>query len=224
MEGMVEYGMDVSKLKYAVSSATLNGETALAQKYNDVLKSTLFHKSWAMKQQACIDHPEDLKKAPEFGNILAIIANNDVLDGDHSLLENFLRNYFANIEGGHPVLVELSVLFNLDLKNIPGFWPSLFSWVKTHEGQHIPVHFQEAALLYEHLEHKGYLEGAPFDNEVIVNFQHFLALTQQYVNYPEEAVKDMYYTQFGHTFWYYYFFVKEQPGKKKSLTQSPYSS
>lgn len=220
MEGMVEYGMDVSVLKYFVLSSILNGETALAQKYNDILNSTLFYKSWAMKHQTFIDHPEGIQKSPEFENILTLTAYDDMLDGDHSMLENFLRNNFASMQGGPTALVELSILYNLELKSIDGFWPRLFFWARTQK--HIPVHFQEAALLYEHLEHKVNLAGAPFDKEVVTNFQNFLAFIQKYANYPEESVKMLYYNQFGDTFWYYYFFVKDDSTSKKSAEKTPY--
>lgn len=218
MEDMVEYGMSVSVLKYFVLSSLFNGETALAQKYNDVLKSTIYYRSWALEHQRFIDNPEEMEKESRFTNLLAITKIDDIIDLDQGKLEDFIRDFYANIQGGSKDIVELSIMFNLELKNIEGFWPRLFYWCGNIKG--IPVHFQEAALLFQELEHKYDLEGAPFDKEVIDNFKNFLNVTKNNSNYPPEVVKRNIYNQFGNTYWYYYSFENLSPedkNKNKSL-------
>lgn len=69
VELSIEYGWQVSRLKLLVKCALLNGEPELAQKYNNLLKRTLFHKKWAEKYQAYIDHPERMKHDREFARI-----------------------------------------------------------------------------------------------------------------------------------------------------------
>lgn len=69
VELSIEYGWQVSRLKLLVKCALLNGEPELARKYNNLLKQTLFHTSWAEKYQAYIDHPERIKQDPEFARI-----------------------------------------------------------------------------------------------------------------------------------------------------------
>lgn len=69
MELSVEFGWQVSRLKLLVKCALLNGERELARKYNNRLKKTLFHKTWAEKYQQYIDHPERMKQDPEFARI-----------------------------------------------------------------------------------------------------------------------------------------------------------
>lgn len=66
MELSVEYGWRVSSLKYMIKSALLQREFSLAQKYNDVLKKTAFHKDWAEKYQHYIDSPKRMKSDKEF--------------------------------------------------------------------------------------------------------------------------------------------------------------
>lgn len=70
VELSIEFGWQVSRLKLLVKCALLNGEQELAQKYNNRLKRTLFHKAWAEKYQQYIDHPEQMKQDPEFARIL----------------------------------------------------------------------------------------------------------------------------------------------------------
>jgi hypothetical protein len=215
MEGMVEYGLYPDVLKYFVRSSLLNGEIALAKKYNDVLLTTLFYKNWALQQQTFIDHPESIPNAPEYKKILALNAYDDVLDGDYGNMEAFLKNHFSHLREVPRELTELSVLFTLETKNIERFWPRFFRWVRFNMTSKVPVHFQEAALLYENLEHKVDLTGAPFDETVKANFRNYMSMVRQYGNYPEEALKQISYNQFGNTFWHYYFFVKDPLSKDK---------
>lgn len=72
MELSVEYGWRVSCLKYMVKCSLVNGELNLAQKYNDILKKTAFHKSWAEEYQQYIDYPERMKLNKEFISISGI--------------------------------------------------------------------------------------------------------------------------------------------------------
>lgn len=212
MEDMVEYGMSVSVLKYFVLSSLFNGETALAQKYNDLLKTTIFYRSWALEHQRYIDNPEEMTKESRFTNLFAITKIDDIISLDQGMLENFIRDFYVNIKGGSRDIAELSIMFNLEMKNIEGFWPRLFYWGGNIK--RIPVHFQEAALLFQELEHKYDLEGAPFDKEVIDNFKNFLNVTKSNSNYPPEVVKRNIYNQFGKTYWYYYFFENLSPEAK----------
>lgn len=73
MELSVEYGWRVSCLKYMVKCALLQGEYALANKYNNLLMKTAFHKDWAKKYQTYIDHPERMKENQEFTQISALM-------------------------------------------------------------------------------------------------------------------------------------------------------
>lgn len=214
MEGVVEYGFSISALKYFVLSSLMNSEIELARKYNEVLKSTLFYNSWAKKHQQFIDHSETIREAQELRNIFPLTAYDDVLNSDYYHLEAFLRNHFSRMTNVPSELTELSVLYNLEIKNNEQFWPRLFRWVKLNPDKRIPVHFQEAALLFADLQ-KMDLSGAPFDKEVIANFQNFMDMVRKNGNYPEETLKEMLYLPFGKTYWYYYFFMHSPEASSK---------
>jgi hypothetical protein len=213
MEGMVEYGLNVSFLRYFVLSSILSGETALAQKYNNVLMETYQYKTWAKNHQRFIDHPERIAESTEFRNIIPLTEFNDVLNEDYYNLESFLRIHYSTMTEVPKELTELSVLFNMDIKDDKRFWPRLFRWVKLHPNQRIPTHFQEAALLYADLT-KMDITGAPFDANVTTSFKNFLRMVQQYGNYPESAMKEAFAPVFGKTYWYYYFFLKGPQSEK----------
>ncbi len=208
MEDMVEYGMKVEYLKYMVKCALLNKEYILAQKYNDVLSKTLFHKQWAKKYQEYINKPELMDQDPEFISIKPLMAYNDLLDNDSNLIELYILNNFAYMQGGTPELAELSLQCSLLLKNIELFWPRFFLYVKNHD--RIPVHYQEAALLYDYLEGRVDISNIKFDPQIVARLENLIKLSQQYASQPEEYSKKIFKQSFGDTFWYYYFFVKDQ--------------
>lgn len=221
MEGMVEYGLNPYVLKHFVVSSIFNGERKLAQKYNNLLSGTLFYRKWAEEHQKFIDSEDAFKNDARFKKRLSLFSYSNLLDGDHGRMEDFIRYFFATIVGGNADITELSVLSNLQLKKIESFWPRLFYWASNTKN--IPVHFQEAALLFEHLEHKYNMADAPFSKEIRSNFALFLNYIDKYGNYPQEEAKQIFFNAFGKTYWYYYFFENNSvEDKNNKLT--PYSS
>lgn len=103
MEDMMSYGMKIENLKCFVKSCLLNKDIPLAEKYNDVLKKTLFHKSWARKYQKFIENQELIHSDPEFSKILPLLAYKDDLYVEHRhKLESFLSYSLASAYYGTP--------------------------------------------------------------------------------------------------------------------------
>lgn len=72
MEHTVQYGKRVFFLKYMVKDCLLNGDIQLAKKYNDILRSTMFHKKWAEEMNRYIEDPSLITKNKEFTDIMTI--------------------------------------------------------------------------------------------------------------------------------------------------------
>lgn len=205
MEDKVEYGMKVEYLKYMVKCALLNGEYKLAQKYNNVLLDTWFHKGWAEKYQRYIDNPKLIEEDAEFKSIIPLMAYKNALEGDGGLLEGYLVGDMVRLSGGPEPLVELSLQCALIQKDISAFWPRFILYARTHD--RLPVHYQEAALLYSFLEHKVDYRQFKISPAVEERFNRFISMSQQYAGIPEENLKGLFGEQYGDTFWYYYFFI-----------------
>lgn len=205
MQDMVNYGLKIENLKYFVKSCLLNNEFSLAKKYNDVLMKTLFHKSWAKKYQRFIENPEEIPSDPEFREILPLLFYENISYKDKkNMLESFLRNSFVTLSGGTPELLELSLQSSLEIKDVERFWMYFSYYVK--KNSYIPVHYQEAALLYAYFIGNIDISKYKFDKEVLNNFQKFVNLLQQYMQHSREESKLIFSKNFGNTFWYYYFF------------------
>lgn len=72
MEHSVQYGKRVFFLKFMVKNALLNGEIALAKRYNDLLMGTLFHRKWAEEMERYIEDPSLIGTNPEFKSVLGV--------------------------------------------------------------------------------------------------------------------------------------------------------
>ncbi|MBN1414413.1 MAG: hypothetical protein JW973_04880 [Bacteroidales bacterium] len=208
MEDMMSYGMKIENLKYFVKSCLLNKDIPLARKYNDVLKKTLFHKSWAEKYHKFIENQERIYSDPEFSKILPLLAYHDNLYVEHEdQLESFLIYSFASTYYNTPEWLELSMQCNLEYKDIKRFWPLFVLYTDTHAK--LPVHYQEAALLYASLAGIGNIGNLKFDQVILNNFQEFAKMTHQYARFSnKEKVKSYFSRRFGKTYWYYYYFFE----------------
>ncbi len=210
LEDGVEMGWRAEFLKYLTRCALLNGEHQVAQKYINVLKKTTFHKEWAQQQEKFIGNMKLLREDKRNDFIFRLMGYDDSLNSDNSNIEQFLMHHLVNIISDDPVLQEQVVIAGLWMKDIQTFWPRFFKYAELMKGKHIPVHFQEAAYLYGNLEHQVDISHMPFDEAVPRTFQAFMAKAQQYGNLGEDWLRENLYNEFGHTFYYEYFLMRDQ--------------
>ena len=202
MEDMVEYGLRPTYLNYMHRCALLNDEPALARKYADVLAAIPFYGEFTepSRSEANAVNPADTTA------IRSLMNYNDLLDGDNGLVEVYLLNSFATTNGGSREMVELSLQCCLILKDIDGFWQHFIPLLPTF-GQHIPTHYQEAALLFSQLEGKYDISQLPIDPTLAERFHHLIEESSANANRGDEANAELLRPAYGDTYWYYYFFV-----------------
>ncbi|MCM1311349.1 MAG: DUF6057 family protein [Bacteroides sp.] len=212
IENCVEFGFKVSDLKILTRCAILNGEYQLANKYINILKSTTFQGGWADTFLPMVKDPGKIAQFKEYENILPLRGYKDILDGDNGLCEMYLLNYFSNSSNVDPKFQEVTLNFAMINKNIQLFWPRFFQYATLHQGEEMPIHYQEAAFLYGTLEKGVDIKSMPFDKERVISryaaFQQMSqSLLKQGMNAQQvgEAMKDIY----GDTFWWFYFFCRD---------------
>lgn len=210
LEDGVEGGWRVEYLKYLLRCSLANGEDRLARKYIAQLKHTRYYKEWAEHYEQFVGHPEALAADPEFSPILHLMQTGDVLASDKSLAEQFLMYQFVYNNSTDSLYQEQAVLSALWTKDIQTFWPRFFQYSASHAGQHMPIHFQEAAYLYGQLEHQVDISRMPFDKEVIQTYNDFMELAQQCAGMSNDQMRQVFYPRFGHTFFYEYYLVRNQ--------------
>lgn len=193
MEDLVEYGERPMYLRMLHRVAQLNGEGALADKYADAIRHTLFYK---------VDSEVIQKEASA---IKPLLNYTDQLDGDNGLVEFYILQSFASTEGGSREMVELSLMCSLITKQLDGFWPRFMALMPVWKGS-IPVHYQEAALMVAQLQGGVDILTLPIDPQVRQRFERLVDASARMGASPNSAYSLR--PEFGNTYWYYYFFVK----------------
>ena len=210
LEDGVEYGWRAEYLKYMTRCALVNGEYNVAAKYIGILKHTRYHREWAEAQETYLNHPEKLKANADYEPVFHLLNYEDRLGSDNSLVEFFLMNLLVNTQSDDPLMHELSLVAALWTKDIATFWPRFNTYAQSHAGRPMPIHFQEAAYLYGHLEHGVDISGMPFSNTVVETYRQFMEMAQKCAGMSEAQMKPIFYPQFHHTFYYEYFLVRNQ--------------
>ena len=228
MEDGVEFGWKAETLKFMARTSILNHEWAVARKYIDLLKKSTFHRRWAERYEKYLATPDafDLNKLEasakagkplldeegmkEFAPILHLMTYPDRLDGDNTLVEMYLLQTFAKGNGDDPLFQEMTLICALIMKDIDLFWPRFMKFATMHPDIHMPLHYQEAAYLYGHLEDKVNISHMPFDPIVRETYDRFMRFNEQCGPMSEEQTAVAFYPQFGNTFYYFYFLVRNQ--------------
>ncbi len=211
VEDAVEFGWRVEFLKQAVLSLVASGQYKTARRYIDILKHTMFHSSWAERYEKIIDNPKLAEKSPEISFPRKMFCYINTLDSDDSFAEAYLlrkmpSNAFVNPS---PVCTEASLMHALIRKDTQIFWNKIVSYLNTHKAQlRIPTHYQEALLLYGNIDRRADLSHFKFDKKIEQKFRAFLKLTKKYKGMDEMQMAPYFKDEFGDTYWYFYFFVR----------------
>ena len=86
----------------------------------------------------------------------------------------------------------------------------------------MPIHYQEAALLYGNLEKNVDISQMPFDKMVDARFKDFMRFAQKHAVENAERdpkIKKIFYERYGKTFWYFYFFIRDVKSYWSSVIQ-----
>lgn len=199
MEDMVEYGMRPAYAEYMLRCAIVNEEPLLAEKYRNILSKMPFR-----SDNLGYYSPKDESSAMPLGKMMNY---NDLLDGDAGLIEVYILNNFALTDGGSREMVELSLQCNMILKDIAGFWHKFLQLLPTFQGK-IPLHYQEAAILFAALEQKYDISQLPLDSDVKSRFERLVQESSANSSLGDEENARRLKPSFGDSYWYYYFFVK----------------
>jgi hypothetical protein len=122
----------------------------------------------------------------------------------------YLLQTFAKGNGDDPLFQEMTLICALIMKDIDLFWPRFMKFATMNPERHMPRHYQEAAYLYGHLENKVDISRMPFDQEVRDTYERFMRFNEQCGPMTEEQKAVAFYPQFGDTFYYFYFLVRNQ--------------
>ena len=91
IEDGVEYGWNVSHLKYLVKCSLFNNELKAAQKFISILRKTRYYGDWCGKYEAYVRYFPLAANDPELGPIVPIFMSDDYLASDNGDMEDFMN-------------------------------------------------------------------------------------------------------------------------------------
>ncbi len=211
IENGVEYGFNVIHLRHMAKTCILNKEPSLALKYINLLKRTTFHKKEAMRLEAMVFNPSMVEADEEMKAVINLIDANDMLDADNSACDLYLTQYFSQVTSHNPVMADLVTSYTLFVKNNDLFWTRFMNYGILHEGEHIPLHYLEAAYLFGNIDNNPIFDDLQFDLAMVQSYSNFQIsmynLKQK--GFSEKEIAAELKKTFGKTYWWYYYFVLE---------------
>lgn len=209
MEEGVEMGWRVEHLQYLARCAVLGGERQVAHKYLSMLRKTMFYGSWADQMELLLDNPEQKEAARETGPITHMLHYSNQLGSDNGYVEKYLMNVLCYQDSDDPLFQEQTLLATMWKRDPDRFWPRFFKYAKLHAGEPLPRIYQEAAYLFANMQQLDLVNRIPFDESVKQSYQAFMSQMSQYQGLPAGQVHRALYPQFGNTYYYEYFFLKD---------------
>lgn len=216
MEDAVEYGWRIEYLKHAVRSMLLSGEYRLAQRYINILKRTMFYRSWAKEMEKYIEKPDLIAKTNDFKMPLQLSCYPDALGVDESFVEAYLTKEYKFIpDNATPQYIEVALSTAMIRKDRKAFWYMFDRYLKECNPSKLPKNYQEALLLFLNLDKGQTVSVSPdfVDNFVSKSVQRrleaFVAKTKKYKGMEEAEMAPYFKEEYGDTYFYFYFFVRK---------------
>ena len=209
MEDGVEYGWRPELLQFMARCALLNGETVAARKFLSQLRSTMFFGQWADHLQHLIDNPDLIAKVPETAPITHMMQYDNRLGNDNGYVERYLMTLLAQIDSNDPYFQEQAVLGALWTRDPDLFWPRFAQYGRLHPHDKMPRIFQEAALLFGHLQHLDIEDKMPFRADIKSTYHHFMSELKRFDGRPIQEARAALYPMFGQTYFFEYYFLKD---------------
>lgn len=197
-EAIPDFQKSARAYKRLAETNLVNGDYAVAKKYLQALRHTLFYKKWAEEVLPLLWNEAAIDRHPEYGWLRRIRHRQDFLFSDvemDSMLGLLFTGCYRN-RMAYEYLMAYTLL-KKDLKRFYECYP-----LGQHAGyDHIPRSYQEALVLMWAQQH-NHLNGMPWS--IAPQTVHRMkAFMKAYVSKQSEAYMR---SHFGDTYWFYYFY------------------
>jgi hypothetical protein len=203
-ENMVMKGATPDDLRMLIKTEIINGNYKVASKYIEVLKKTLFYRNEAREFENLLFNDKAVEADPELGAGRKAKIENDffsITSDPYANIETCLMRDSLNRN-----VFEYKMAHLLLAVNYEGIKSGLARF-ESLGFRRIPVHVQEAALVYR-LSNNGQMPDMgklTIDPKVEERFNQFLQTFKSYGN-DLKIAQPFLKKKFGNTFWYYAFY------------------
>jgi hypothetical protein len=204
-DAMIANGQTPPRLvKQLVLTSLINGDFKVAEKYLNVLEQSLFYRNWAKHYWNYVNNSVLLLKDPEIAGKRHLLINSDFVSGSNDLeiaLKPLLENHPDNRMAFEYYMSSLL----LD-KNLVDFAANI-DRIKDFGYKEIPVHYEEALLLYMGYARKNLLpQGYGIHKSTFQHFNDYAKAYSSLSGSPKSAAKFI-HKSFGNTYWFYFHFI-----------------
>jgi hypothetical protein len=210
MEQGVNFGWTNELLQYLTRSALLGDERQVTRKYIDILKETLFYRGWAEHMEHLLNDREALLADAETGPVTHMLHHVDRKGSDDGYVEKYLMTILSETDADDLYFQEQAVLGAMWTRNNHDFWQRIAHYVELSPNGVIPRIFLEAACLFGTMEGRPDLEGN-IDPQILKSFQGFMNQMEQCKGMSMPQMRKVLMPQYGHTYFFEYFFLKDIP-------------
>lgn len=199
-EAMEAKGLNPRSLKRLAITSIINRHNDLARKYLRYLSQTLYYNDFAEHYLKCLNDSGLLKSEKEIMNLQKYTPQKDFIAfmnpidiGFYPLLDNHPDNRMA---------FEYMMASFLLHKNLTGFASNIHRLSQLGYTR-IPVHFEEAIIIYSGVTKKNILpEGYALSTTTRERFSKYAAILNEYRN-DQFLAASVLSQEFGNTFWFY---------------------
>lgn len=210
----VSYTKGLNRLKSLSKVALLSGDIELAEKYFYLIDRTFRGRVWTARYKGMISDPELIRNDPEFTAILPLLDSSGarVISGD--VAETTILTHFANVEATGSELLEWKMASLMSLKRESGFMDEFLAKYKDRPVDAIPEGIGQAAVLFGGISGDEGIYRSVFsifkeNEQLLKRFSSFGHSMSANPDISSESVIERYRSQYGKTFWFYYYFVND---------------
>jgi hypothetical protein len=200
-------------LKLLVMTSLINGDFKVAEKYLNILDQSMFYRNWAKHYRNYLNDPGLLLKDPEIVGKQHLLLKTDFVSGSNDsgiALKQLLEDHPDNRMAFEYYMASLL----LD-KNLAAFSDNI-GRLKTFGYKEIPLHYEEALLVYMGSIKKNVLPvGYGIHKTTVQRFQDYAKSYSSYSGSPENAATS-FNKSYGNTYWFYFHFINSLKSSNES--------
>ncbi|MCQ2220628.1 MAG: DUF6057 family protein [Prevotella sp.] len=193
IENAIGYGFSPYYLRVMARSAKAKGEKELEERYTTRMNQMLFYKEWKAK--------------PASDNVKAFMSEyNDALENDQNSCELYLIEHLSALnQSNNPMVQEVCLFYAIMMRDGMRMWPAIINYLRGHQGQELPLHFQEAYVVCQSINPIEIPYKVNIAPVIIQNYKEFMRQGQSYADYAssEKQVAEMMRENWGGTYWWY---------------------
>lgn len=196
-ECAVQSGFSPFYLKMIARCTNATGEENLKQRFTTLLHHHPYYTNW--------------EPTPASEKIRGLqSAYQDEITGVENSESYIVNSISLWYETDNKVASEQALFFSMLRRDSRRFWPSLRSFIKTHQNEEFPVHAQEAYIMYMDKAPEEKRVMVPVSQEIYDRYKEFWTVLEGHLRAgaSREEVPEKMRAEFGDTYWYYNVFAR----------------